>query len=279
MLKRAPRSLIVVICLLVFGLVRSPVEDRMRAGLEENRMLRELPGQGGMQAMGQSVLMGTLGGLRSLVASYLVIESYFHFSNQAWDENRRALIMATYLEPAEENHWVDLVWHRGINATAWVEVHSELPALERDLRYNEYVLDAIELARAGLEQLPDSIEIRKQLAEVYDGKLKDPCGTAEVYGEMIGLEGAPQFAERFYGYFLADCPGREREAYEHLIELYWEGEHHHLPTLIKKIRDLQQQLNVPSPLWISDPDPDEERRRQAETRRVRPVLPGGIRLP
>ena len=268
-----------MICLFVFGLIRLPVETSLRRQLTESGMLLPLPGHTGIEQLGQSALMGTLGGLRSLVASYLILESFHHFSNQDWDANKRSLLLATYLEPTEESHWVSLVWNRGINATAWVEVHSDLPEFERKLRFQEYALDAIELGNAGLKQLPKSVALRIQIAEVYKEKLRDPAGMARMYGELIGLEGAPMYASRFYGYALSDVPGKEREAYDHLIDLYWAGEYNHLPTLIKKILELQEKLNIPYPLRIPEKDPDARRRMQILNDKPPKPLPGGIRLP
>ena len=269
----------IIVIWLVFGFIRNPVEDYLRRELTESKVLLPLPGRNSVTVLSQSVLMGTLGGLRSVLSSFLILESYHHFSEQNWDENRQALVMATYLEPTEESHWVDLVWHRGINATAWVEYHSNLPDLERRLRFNEYTLDAIKLGETGLQQIPDAVDLRLQLVEVYKEKLKDPVGTSRIYGELMNLEGAPAYATRFFGYFLADCPGKEREAYEHLIKLYREGKHHHKPTLIKRILLLEEKLNIPSPLWIPENDPDTHPEMRKPMKSQLRKLPGGLRIP
>ena len=69
------------------------------------------------------------------------------------------------------------------------------------------------------------IDVASMAPESVDReKLKDDCATARVYGEIIGLPEAPSYARRFYGYFMARCPGREEEAYEYLMDLYREGE-------------------------------------------------------
>ena len=267
---------LVLFCLLIFGLIREPYENRLRRELTQSRMLLPVLGHSAVSNLTQSALMGTLGGMRSLLATYFLLESYRHFENYDWEENRRALLFTTYLEPYVESHWVTMVWNRGINAPAWLEVRSNLPEFEKKLRFNEYTLDAIELGKAGLEQNPGSVGIRVQIAEVYREKMEDMCGAAEMYRQLMSLEGAPQYSARFYGYFLSECPGREKQAYDHLIDLYWESESNHLPTLIKKIRILQEYLSIPHPLWIRERDPDTSRKKN---RRMRRLLPGGIVLP
>lgn len=279
MKNRLPQWLIVLLCLLAFGLVRLPFEASLRKELSEARMILPLPGQTAIEQMGQSTLMGTLGGLRALVAGYLILESYHHFSNQNWDANKQALLMATFLEPTVESHWVALVWNRGINAPAWLEIHSDLPDFERDLRYKEYTLDAVALGKAGLHQIPDAVDLRLQIAEVYREKMEDYLGAAEMYRQLISLEGAPGYVSRFHGYFLYEG-GKKQEAYDHLIGLYWESERNHLPTLVKTLLDLQEDLEIPLPLWIPEEDPDAARLMQQRRRRKQgPPLSGGLVLP
>lgn len=261
LLQKIPRWVLVLIGLAVFGLLRTPFEEPMRERMIEANLLLPPPAEDAMQQMSQSALMGTLGGLRTLVSSYLVLEAFGHFSTKDWEDLRRSYAIITSLEPRDENHWRDVVWHLGINATANMELDEAIPEFERKRRFNEYAVDAINFAEKGIQQNPDSVIIRQQLAEVYREKLKDFCATARVYEELVELPGAPQYAERFVGYFLAKCPGREREAYDQLRRLYYEGEYNHTASLIIELKDLEEKFDVLPALRIPDPYPD---------------LPGGV---
>ncbi len=273
---RVPRPILVLLLLAVFGSLRLPLEQHLRERLVAANLLLPPPARGALEQMSQSTLMGTLGGLRTLVATFLTLEAYDHFGSKAWDELRQTYQIITALEPRDETHWVAAVWHLGINATANMEYDERLPAFERQRRFQQYAFEAIDFAERGLEQIPQSAAIRLQLAEVYREKLKDDCATSRVYGEMIGLPGAPGYVRRFHGYFMARCPGREREAYVYLMSLYREGEQQHLPTLIKEIKTLEEKLTIPSPQRIPDADPD---RPQKAPKRPANVLPGGIVVP
>ncbi|MEM9281059.1 MAG: hypothetical protein AAGA96_04470 [Verrucomicrobiota bacterium] len=272
-----PRWILVTIVIVAFGLLRSPFETSLNTRLIESRLLLPPPGQRALDQMSQSALMGTLGGLRSLVSSFLTLEAFDHFSNKEWDELKQSYQIITALEPRDETHWVSVIWHLGINATANMQIDTTLPEFERDRRFNEYAFQAIELAERGLEQLPESVQIRKQLSEVYREKLKDDCATARIYGEIMHLDGAPSYARRFHGYFLARCPGKEAAAYDFLIALYDEGEHNHLPTLIHEVKKLEDMLDVPFMVRILNLHPDEERalKESSRPRRSR----GGIMIP
>jgi len=274
--QKIPRVVWVLLGLTAFGFARTPVENHLRDELAGARMLLPPPGQGAFEQMSQSALIGTLGGLRSLVATYLTLEAYEHFSTKSWDDLRQTYQIITNLEPTDESHWVSVIWHIGINATANMELDRKLPRFERERRFKEYAFQAIDLAEKGIKQLPESAAIRIQLAEVYREKLKDDCATSRVYGETIGLPGAPGYVRRFHGYFMARCPGKEQEAYAYLMSLYREGDSQHLPTLIKEIKILEEKLAVPVPQRIRDADPDRPRKTPAKRQNV---LPGGIVVP
>jgi len=59
------------------------------------------------------------------------------------------------------------------------------------------------------------------------------------------LPGAPRYDRRFSAYELSYCEGREREAYERLRQLYDEGEKERLPTLITRLKFLEDKLEIP----------------------------------
>jgi hypothetical protein len=46
--------------------------------------------------------------------------------------------------------------------------------------------------------------------------------------------------------FLAKCPGREREAYGQLREIYLEGPLMRTPTIVTLLRELENTLEIPS---------------------------------
>ena len=52
---------------------------------------------------------------------------------------------------------------------------------------------------------------------------------------------------------MAKCPGREREAYDHLRRLYLEGDKQRLPTLINLLQDMEKRLDIPQGERIDSP--------------------------
>lgn len=277
--KKKQLGLILAV-LLIAGMIRVPFEGYLQREMRDAELLNPPLGASAISQMRSSAVFGVLGGLRSLVATYYVLEGYGHFENDEWDENRKSFLIATHLEPTEETHWVSLVWHRGINASAWAKTRSGLPAFQQELLLNEFAQDAVELGEKGLEFLPEAVDLRRQLADVYYHKLSDSCSAAEMYRQMIDLPDAPTYIERFYCYRLSECKGEEQLAYDKMLELYHKSDRNHLPTLIVKILELEQQLNIPSPQWIPEVSPDSEIERVRYQQRGkltrRNQLPGGV---
>ena len=265
-----------IVLLAVFGMCRLPLEAALRKRLIETRLLQPPPAKSALSAMSQSVFMGTLGGMRSLVAFYLSLKAHDHFSHTEWSELDSTYKLITNLEPSEPFHWENWIWHIGINAVANVELYSDhLIDFERDKLRMDYLKKAAEIGERAMKQHPRSAKIRHQLADVYREKLKDYCKAAELYKEMIGMPDAMGYTERFHYYFLAQCPGKEQEAYDGLIRLY-QNENNRTASLIHWIKVLEDKLEIPFAKWIPDPNPDDVIRRQIQSGEP---LPGGLKLP
>jgi hypothetical protein len=66
------------------------------------------------------------------------------------------------------------------------------------------------------------------------------------------LPRAASYNKRFSAYELSYCEGREREAYERLHQLYNEGKKERLPTLITRLKFLENKLDIPQDQRIPD---------------------------
>ena len=71
------------------------------------------------------------------------------------------------------------------------------------------------------------------------------------------MPGARAYDRRFSAYELSHCEGREREAYERLRQLYDEGEKERLPTLISRLKFLEDKLGIPQEQRIPDAKPSQ----------------------
>ncbi|HWN97207.1 MAG TPA: hypothetical protein VNT99_19405, partial [Methylomirabilota bacterium] len=86
-------------------------------------------------------------------------------------------------------------------------------------------------------------------------KYNDHEHAAEFFEKAAALPGAPSYAKRFAAYELSHCEGRETEAYDRLQRLYAAGEQERLPTLIRRLKDLEIKLDIPLDQRIPNPVP------------------------
>lgn len=242
--------------LLVFGLVKMPIENGLTGRLLADRLLEEVKVTQLTGLIGQSSSLAILGGLRSLVAIYTTLHAYDAWGVRDWDTVERDYRIIHSLVPDDIDSWKTGAWHLHSNAAASYMLDESLPERTRADFARVWVLKGVAVLRKGIEAHPQSSILHKELADVYRERLEDPCAAAKHY--KLSMEGdAPKsYVRRFYGYFLARCPGHEQEAYDYLMGLYNEGKSQRLPTLIQRIKELEEKLAIPKEKRIPDPDPD-----------------------
>src|SRR5258705_9303630 len=116
----------------------------------------------------------------------------------------------------------------------------------------EYFALGKDFLERGIKNNPDRPDLYEALARLYKEKYKDHERASEYYAKAATLPGAAPWDRRFSAYELSECEGREREAYERLHSLYDEGEKEQLPTLIKRLKFLEDKLAIPQDQRIPD---------------------------
>jgi hypothetical protein len=89
---------------------------------------------------------------------------------------------------------------------------------------------------------------------IYRDKLFDHYQASQQFAAAAQFPDSPTYEVRFAAYELSNSPGHEREAYNELVRLYKLGEKEWLPTLLKRIKELQVQLNIPAGQRINVPE-------------------------
>ena len=247
------RGLIVLAALLVVGALKLPVERNLAVlhrqehfrGVEFNLDLREKIGQLGFIA--------ALSGFRAMVADALFIQAYSAWENTEWGRMLLLFRHITTLQPRVLLFWDTAAWHMAWNASvaAMNDQTQPRPAL-RVKAQREYFALGKDFLERGIKNNPDRPELYEALARLYKEKYKDHERASEFYAKAAALPGAPTFDKRFSAYELSYCEGREREAYERLRHLYDMGPQERLPTLIKRLKVLEDKLEFSQEQRIPD---------------------------
>ncbi len=165
-----------------------------------------------LEGMGQSVLIGSLGGLRALAADFLWLQTNYYWQEQNHGLTETTARAVTRLQPDYSYFWIEAarmivydmpVWRFGRNRMAPESVEKRIrrEQAERGLAF-------LEEASAFL---PNSAAIAAEKARIYWTVLNEP-GEAEKYYKMAYLR-PPHRAlyARLRAVILLDS-GREREA-------------------------------------------------------------------
>src|SRR5438067_1620232 len=249
------RHVLVAIILLVFGAVKLPLEARLAAehraaffhGEKLNLSLR--------QQIGQLGFVAALSGLRAVVADLLWIESHTAWQDTQWGKMALIFNNVTALQPRNTMYWDMAAWHMAWNASAAALQDPKQPREALRVKAaREYYRLGRDFLERGIANNPDRSVLYEHLGMLLRDKFNDHCGAAEAYRKAAQLPDAMLYVHRFAAYELAQCSGREHEAYEELLRLYNTGEQERLPTLLKRLRELEGNLNIPAEQRIPNPD-------------------------
>ena len=247
------RGLIALAVLIVVGAVKLPLERNLAAlhrqehflGVEFNLDLREKIGQLGFIA--------ALSGFRAIVADALYIQAHVAWENTEWGRMLLLFRHITTLQPRVLLFWDTAAWHMAWNASVAAMNDQKQPRLALRVKaQREYFALGKDFLERGIKNNPDRPDLYEALARLYKEKYKDHERAAEYYAKAAPLPGAPKFDRRFSAYELSYCEGRDREAYERLRGLYDEGPQERLPTLIKRLKFLEEKLGIPEDQRIPD---------------------------
>jgi tetratricopeptide (TPR) repeat protein len=240
------RGGIVLALVLLFGALRLPLEHRLALehrslhfqGVEFSLSLRE--------QIGQLAFVAALSGFRSLVADVLFIQAHAAWEDTAWGRVLLLFRQATTLQPRSVLFWDMAAWHMAWNASAAVLRDQSIPRQALRVKaQREYFDIGRDFLERGIRNNPDKPQLYESLARLYRDKYNDHLHASEMYARAARLPEAHNYDGRFAAYELSYCEGRERDAYAELRRLYDIGPQERLPTLIARLRFLENKLDIP----------------------------------
>src|SRR5437667_6414088 len=247
------RLLLVLVSLILIGAIKLPVERDLAVihrnehfrGVEFNLDLRE--------KLGQLGFIAALSGFRAIVADALFIQAHVAWERTEWGRILLLFRHITTLQPRVLLFWDTAAWHMAWNASVAAMNDRTQPRLALRVKAQRaYFGLGKDFLERGIQNNPDRPQLYEALARLYKEKYKDHERAAEFYAKAAALPDAARFDRRFSAYELSYCEGREREAYERLRGLYDEGEQERLPTLITRLKCLEDKLNIPQDQRIPD---------------------------
>lgn len=197
------------------------------------------------ERIGQTAFIAVLGGFRSVIADLLFIDGHIAWERTDWTHLLLRLRQVTELQPHALLFWDMAGWHMAWNASIASQSDESKPAGTRQRAAREYIELGRDFLGRGIANNPRSPQLYEALARLNRDRLHNHAEAAENFLKASQLQGCAAYDERFSAYELSFCEGREEEAYRRLRSLYDRGEKERLPTLIARLRTMEQRLNVP----------------------------------
>jgi len=235
------KSAVLLVALLAFGAARLPYEAGLARDLREDGLFPPVLEIGTRERIGQTSSAVALGGLRTLVATFLNLRAFTYFTERRWADVESTFETMVDLAPRTRYYWETGAWHMAYNAASYYLNDSTLPPLRRREAWRSSIAKGRAFLERGIRNNPDDWSIRANLGFLLSDPNKfhafrDPnealADAAEAYRAADETGKALGYVRRSWFFALARVEGREEEALALARQLYAERVQNHTPTLL-----------------------------------------------
>lgn len=241
-MKNSAKGILVLGMLAASGAASMSWEHRFSAELRAAGLLKRPLALGTREKLGQTSSAVALGGLRTLVATFLNLRAYDFFETRKWHDLAHTYDIIVELAPNTRYYWETGSWHLAYNASADYRQDPKLPPLRRREAWREAIAEGREFLQAGIRNNPDDWHLQADLGRLLEDarKIPDYAVAAEAFRAAWETGKAPLFIRRSWFYALARAPGRQAGALALGREMFRDPRHH-LPTLSAVLFALESQ--------------------------------------
>lgn len=246
------KIVLLALALLAFGAARLPYEAGLNRQLRAAGLFPPALEIGTRERIGQTSSAVALGGLRTLVATFLNLRAFTFFTEQRWADVEETFNTIVDLAPRTRYYWETGSWHLAYNAASYYINDSKLPPLRRREAWRASIVKGRAFLERGIRNNPDDWSLYANLGFLLSDSNKfpafrDPNATfaaaAEAYRKADETGKALGYVRRAWLYSLARVEGREAEALALARALYAEGGVNRTPTLLLLLVVLEAREN------------------------------------
>lgn len=209
------RNVIVVLVSLLFaGWIRLPWESRVHRSFEQQGILWRPLGIGVRERIGQTCAVVSLGGLRTVVATFLNLAAYGSFEKRDWVKLTDQFELIVALQPHTAYYWDVGAWHMAYNAAMDCKEREGWPAARQEALHRAYVFKGRAFLERGVLNNPGNWTLLSSLGRFYGtpAKYPDYAKSADAYERAWKTGKARHYEARAWLYSLARVEGKGREA-------------------------------------------------------------------
>ena len=184
-MTQGKRYVILSFAVIAMGALRLPFERNLTVELRVENLLPEKLDVRTGERIGQTFTAVSLGGLRTLVATFLNLRAFGFFTEQKWAEVEETYHFIVDLAPRTRYYWDTGSWHQAYNAASYYLYESDMPPLRRKLAWRESILKGREFLERAIRNNPDDAKLRESLGMLLSDSNKIAAfnSPAEAYEE------------------------------------------------------------------------------------------------
>ncbi|RYD20306.1 MAG: hypothetical protein EOP88_15565 [Verrucomicrobiaceae bacterium] len=228
-MKAWQRNGILTVALLAFGAARLPFEAGLSQELRAAGLVPAAMEIGTREKIGQTSSAVALGGLRTLVATFLNLRAFSFFQEQKWDDVAETFETIVDLAPRTRYYWETGSWHSAYNAASYYLNDSELPPLRRKEAWRASIFRGRAFLERGIRNNPGDWSMQANLGYLLQDSNKFPAfrnadetfaAASAAYAKAGENKNAPAYVRRAAFFSLARVKGKEKEALALARSLY-----------------------------------------------------------
>lgn len=253
LLQKLVHTVLVLLVFLGLGLLMRPLEVPAWQTVKSRQIELNLEGVEG--ALGQGLVIGVLGGFRTIVADFMWLQLNHH-----WEKRERvkvdALIrLVTMLDPRPDFFWINGARMTAYDVPNWrireAGGYNVVPEVRQREIDREQAEQAFALLRRALEFHPDNPKVHLEFAQIYLNRLKDFENAAQWFLSASHQENAPFYAARIHAELLRRMD-KDQQAYTFLKGLFLslpdDNPYAQKDIVLERIRELEGELGIPEML-------------------------------
>ncbi len=175
------------------------------------------------ESLGQGMILGVLGGFRSIIADFLFIRSYVYWEERELTKMQTTYELALSIDPRSLGLWLNGSRIIAYDAPVWriqeLQALREVSPLEAAAIHAEQANVALGFITRAEQFHPGDYRIPLEQAQIYMHKLEDYSTASAYFLKGSEMEGAPYYMGRLHAELLRRM-GRQQEAYEYLKGIY-----------------------------------------------------------
>lgn len=239
-MKAWQRNAVLTVAVLAFGAARMPFEAGLAKELRAANLTPPPMEIGTRDKIGQTSSAVALGGLRTLVATFLNLRAFSFFEEKRWDDVADTYDTIVDLAPRTRYYWEAGYSHMAYNAASYYINDSTLPSLRRREAWRQSIHRGRAFLERGIRNNPGDWSLLANLGFLLSDSNKflafrdlnkTFADAADAYKRSADTGTALGYVRRAELYSLARVKGKEQEALALARSLYAE-QRNHVPTLM-----------------------------------------------